>query len=150
MDQILRFFLCLPVRRDDRSETWFKTLSILIRSQTLVSEWLKFETKWPTDSKREFGVFARSVRVQLLLNCYTRLQSSCCIRKFPRVLHTNRPFQRHRRYTKRLIIGDACHSSPSEFVVLAIRLGRHLAATVTPSLLQRHAARSPINNICDH
>ena len=31
-------FLHLPVRRDDRSETWFKTFCILIRSQALVSE----------------------------------------------------------------------------------------------------------------
>ena len=40
MDQALKifnFFLHLPVRWDDWSETWFKTVCILIRSQTLVS-----------------------------------------------------------------------------------------------------------------
>ena len=32
-------FLHLPVRRDDRSETWFKTFCILIRSQSKVWDW---------------------------------------------------------------------------------------------------------------
>jgi len=32
-----KFFLHLPVRLDDRSETWFNTFCVLIRSQTLVS-----------------------------------------------------------------------------------------------------------------
>jgi len=37
-DRTLKLFLCLPVRWDDRSESWFKTFCILIRFQTLVSE----------------------------------------------------------------------------------------------------------------
>ena len=36
MDQIVKKICCLPVRWDDRSETWFKTFCILIRSQTKV------------------------------------------------------------------------------------------------------------------
>jgi len=38
------FCVHVPLRRDDRSETLFKTFCILIRSQTLVSNRLKFET----------------------------------------------------------------------------------------------------------
>jgi len=39
--EIFTFFLLLPERWDDRSESWFKTFCMLIRSQRLR---LKFET----------------------------------------------------------------------------------------------------------
>jgi len=56
MLNIKNFFLHLPVRWDDRSETWFKTLCMLIRSQTLVSDESlrlrsQWKIKWPTAIK---------------------------------------------------------------------------------------------------
>jgi len=56
MLNIKKFFLHLPVRWDNRSETRFKTLCMLIRSQTLVSDESlrlrsQWKIKWPTAIK---------------------------------------------------------------------------------------------------
>ena len=61
------------------------------------------------DSRREFGIFARSVRVKLLLNCYTAAGVQRHITRTYAALpslvpSTNRPFGYLRRYTKRLTI----------------------------------------------
>ena len=56
-------------------------------------------------SKHDFGIFAKSVRVKLLLNCYTVAVPTVRLQPTPSLVwYTNRPFGHQRRYTKRLVI----------------------------------------------
>ena len=62
--------------------------------------------KLMNNPRREiFGIFARSVRVKLLLNAVAvsqRRRRLTCAATLARPAHTNRPSGRQRRYTKRL------------------------------------------------
>ena len=66
------------------------------------------------DSRREFGIFARSVRVKLRLNCYTVAAQQTQVRPVlppSLVPYTNRPFGYQRRRMNRLAIASAPHAT---------------------------------------
>jgi len=77
---------------------------------------------WYSDSRREFGIFARSVPVELLLNCRTlAVPLPPSLRRY-----TNRRFAHQRSYTRRLVI----HCQLAALLRCRARCARRIYASV--------------------